>query len=49
MDLNCIDIFLYFLFIETCSGESEAYCRTVEYDYDVEEVNKLNNNITDLL
>ena len=28
----------YVVYIETCSDETEAYCRTVEYDYDVEEV-----------
>lgn len=29
---------LFVLNIETCSEETEAYCRTIEYDMDVEEV-----------
>lgn len=29
---------LFDVYIETCSDETEAYCRTIEYDYDVEEV-----------
>lgn len=39
---------MYCLFIETCSDESEAYCRTTDYDYDVKDVNKL-YNVTNLL
>ncbi|KAI3707482.1 hypothetical protein L6452_26051 [Arctium lappa] len=26
--------------LDTCSDETEAYCRTIEYDYDVEEESK---------
>ncbi|XP_023752092.2 zinc finger BED domain-containing protein RICESLEEPER 3-like [Lactuca sativa] len=38
--LMCAQSWLLNEIRETCSGESEAYCRTVEYDYDVEEENK---------
>lgn len=30
---------------ETCSDETEAYCRTIEYDYDVEEEAKENSSL----
>ena len=34
-----INIFVLFILnIETCSEETRAYCRSIEYDKDVEEV-----------
>ncbi|KAE8707024.1 hypothetical protein F3Y22_tig00110387pilonHSYRG00637 [Hibiscus syriacus] len=47
--LMCAQSWLLNEIRETCSEETEAYCRSVEYDYDVDEVNNVYKNITILV